>query len=56
MSKLIKISIADFVEINPPIKLKAGDEYSFVEMKDLDATKKIVSPSVKRKLTGGSRF
>ncbi|WP_298390427.1 hypothetical protein [Hydrotalea sp.] len=52
----LKISFFDFVEINPAIKLKAGEEYSFVEMKDLDATQKFVSPSAKRKLTGGSRF
>ncbi|MCA6493108.1 MAG: restriction endonuclease subunit S [Chitinophagaceae bacterium] len=56
MSEWKYISFADFVEINPAIKLKTGEEYSFVEMKDLDATKKFVSPSAKRKLTGGSRF
>lgn len=56
MSEWKNISFADFVEINPAIKLKTGEEYSFVEMKDIDATKKFVSPSSKRKLTGGSRF
>lgn len=56
MSEWNKISFADFVEINPAIKLKAGEEYSFVEMKDLDATQKFVSPSARRKLTSGSRF
>ena len=51
-----KYSFSDFVEINPAIKLKSADEYSFVEMKDLNVAEKFVSSSVKRKLTGGSRF
>ena len=36
--------------------MKQEGEYSFVEMKDLDSTLKYVSPSVKKKLKGGSKF
>lgn len=46
----------DFVEINPPVKLKKGEQYSFVEMKDLCDGQKYCFPSIERKLTGGSRF
>lgn len=48
--------LADFVEINPRVPLKQGNEYSFVEMKDLDATQKYASPSARRELKGGSKF
>jgi type I restriction enzyme, S subunit len=47
---------SEFVEINPTIRLDSKKEYSFVEMKDLENGKKIVTPSTKRKLTGGARF
>jgi type I restriction enzyme S subunit len=47
---------SDFVTINPPVKLDSAKEYSFVEMKDLNENNKFVYPSVKRKLSGGSRF
>ena len=56
MSEWKTYKLADFVEINPRVPLKQGNEYSFVEMKDLDATFKYVSPSVKRELKGGSKF
>ena len=48
--------LGDFAEINPKISLKQGQVYSFVEMKDLDATYKYVSPSIKKELRGGSKF
>lgn len=48
--------LGDFAEINPKITLKRGQEYSFVEMKNLDATFKYVSPSIKKELKGGSKF
>ncbi len=48
--------LGDFAEINPKISLRQGEEYSFVEMKDLDATFKYVSPSTKKELKGGSKF
>lgn len=56
MSKWKKYSLGDFAEINPRISLKQGNEYSFVEMKDLDATYKYVSPSTKKELKGGAKF
>jgi len=51
-----KYRLGDFTEINPRISLKQGNEYSFVEMKDLDAMLKYVSPSTKKELKGGSKF
>ncbi len=48
--------LGDFAEINPRISLKQGNEYSFVEMKDLDATFKYVSPLTKKELKGGAKF
>ncbi|HAF32617.1 restriction endonuclease subunit S [Sphingobacterium sp. UBA7038] len=48
--------LSDFAEINPRISLKQGNEYSFVEMKDLDATFKYVTPSAKKELKGGAKF
>ena len=48
--------LGDFAEINPKVSFKQGQEYSFVEMKDLDATFKYVSPSTKKELKGGSKF
>lgn len=47
---------SDFTDINPKTVLTTGNKYSFVEMKDLDESKKFCSPSRKRILTGGSRF
>jgi len=51
-----KYKLGDIAEINPRVSLKQGDEYSFVEMKDLDATFKYVSPSAMKILKGGSKF
>lgn len=48
--------ISDFIEINPKVSLKKGIEYSFVEMKDLDANNKYALPSVRKELNGGARF
>ena len=56
MSEWKTYKLGDFVEINPRVPLKQGDEYSFVEMKDLDATFKYVSPSIKKELKGGAKF
>jgi type I restriction enzyme S subunit len=46
----------EFVNINPTIRLDSSKEYSFVEMKDLDESKKYVYPSTIKKVTGGARF
>jgi type I restriction enzyme, S subunit len=51
-----KYKFSDFTDINPKTALVKEEEYSFVEMKDLDESKKFCSPSRKRVLTGGSRF
>lgn len=56
MSNWKTYKLRDFVEINPRISLKQGNEYSFVEMKDLDATFKYVVPSAKKELKGGAKF
>lgn len=56
MSNWKTYKLSDFVEINPRVSLKQGNEYSFVEMKDLDATFKYVAPSAKKELKGGAKF
>jgi type I restriction enzyme, S subunit len=56
MSQWKTYNLGDFAEINPKISLKQGNEYSFVEMKDLDATFKYVNPSTKKELKGGAKF
>jgi type I restriction enzyme S subunit len=56
MSSWKKYKLGEFAEINPRVPLKQGKEYSFVEMKDLDAMLKYVSPSAKKELKGGSKF
>jgi type I restriction enzyme S subunit len=56
MSNWKTYKLSDFAEINPRISLKQGNEYSFVEMKDLDATFKYVTPSAKKELKGGAKF
>mgnify|MGYP002795059201 CR=1 FL=1 len=48
--------LSDFIDINPKVVLRKGEEYSFVEMKDLDSNYKYVSPSVSKELKGGTRF
>jgi len=47
---------SDFVTINPTVSLKGTEEYSFVEMKDLQDGNKICSPTTKRKTSSGARF
>jgi len=56
MSNWKEYKFSDFVSINPPVKLKKGELYSFVEMKDLNDGQKFCEPSVERELSGGSRF
>lgn len=48
--------LSDFIEMNPKVHLKTGQEYSFVEMKDLDANNKYVLPSILKELKGGAKF
>jgi type I restriction enzyme S subunit len=51
-----KIKFSEFVDINPSVSLKSGQEYSFVEMKDLHDGNKFCFPSELRKPSGGARF
>src|ERR1043165_7831815 len=55
-SKWKSYKLGEFADINPKVPLKQGNEYSFVEMKDLYSTMKFVLPSSKRELKGGSKF
>lgn len=48
--------LSDFININPLVKLKSNEPYSFVEMKDLHANLRTVKPSDFRLLRGGARF
>ncbi|NNV55054.1 restriction endonuclease subunit S [Limnovirga soli] len=56
MNNWKEYKFSDFVFINPTIKLKGGEKYSFVEMKDLDNIQKYCEPKVERIMTGGARF
>lgn len=56
MSSWKEYKFSDFVSINPSVKLKKGESYSFVEMKDLNDGQKFCEPSIERELSGGSRF
>jgi len=55
-SRWKKMKFSDFVKINPTVSLKGNEEYSFVEMKDLEDGNRICSPSAKRKASSGARF
>ncbi len=48
--------LGDFIDINPSVHLKKDEKFSFIEMKDLDSTRKYVTPSCKKKLAGGAKF
>ena len=47
---------SDFVEINPQVALPANESISFVEMKDLNESRKHCFPSTEKPKGGGSRF
>lgn len=47
---------SDFVNINPSVSLKANEEYSFVEMKDLEDGNKYCFPKIKKIKGGGAKF
>ena len=49
-------TLGEIAEINPKVSLKQGQEYSFVEMKDLNPSLKYVQPSAIRELKGGAKF
>lgn len=56
MANWKKYKFTDFVEINPSVKLIPNQNYSFIEMKDLNDGQRFAYPSVQRTLTGGARF
>lgn len=56
MSELKNYIFSDFVSINPTVSLKGTEEYSFVEMKDLEDGNKYCTPTTKRQTSSGSRF
>ncbi|RYG20768.1 MAG: restriction endonuclease subunit S [Chitinophagaceae bacterium] len=56
MSNWKEYKFSDFVKINPSIKLRKGQVYSFVEMKDLNDGNKFCEPHAERALSGGARF
>jgi len=47
---------SDFVNINPTVSLKGNEEYSFVEMRDLQDGNKFCFPNAERKPSSGTRF
>jgi type I restriction enzyme S subunit len=49
-------NLLDFIDINPRMKFNFDEEYSFVEMKDLDPNIRRVLPLNIKKLKGGSKF
>lgn len=56
MKEWKEYKFSEFVSINPTVSLKGNEEYSFVEMKDLQDGNRICSPSAKRKTSSGARF
>lgn len=56
MSSFKKYRFCDFVDINPLVRLKVNEKYSFIEMKDLNDGQRYAYPSIERTLTGGARF
>jgi type I restriction enzyme, S subunit len=56
MSNWKEYIFSDFVNINPTVSLNGKEEYSYVEMKDLQNGNKICSPSAERKVASGARF
>ncbi len=56
MVNWVKKKFSEFVFINPLVSIKANEDYSFIEMKDLSDGQRFTYPSIERKLTGGARF
>lgn len=44
------------MNINPSITLKSNQQYSFVEMKDLEDVNKYCTPKIKKRKGGGAKF
>ena len=56
MSEWKEYKFSDFVEINPNVTLPADESISYVEMKDLNESKKFCFPSSEREKGNGSKF
>lgn len=56
MKGWMEYKFSDFVDINPKVHLDSKSRYSFVEMKNIDSTKKYCKPEQYKLLAGGSRF
>jgi type I restriction enzyme S subunit len=56
MSEWKKYKLSEFIEINPKVTLNSGIQHSFVEMKDLNESRKYVIPSQLKAIKGGARF
>ena len=56
MSEWKTYKLGEIADINPKVPSKQGSKYSFVEMKDLNASLKYVKPSAKKELKGGAKF
>jgi type I restriction enzyme S subunit len=56
MSDWKKYKLGEIAEINPRVPIRIGEEYSFVEMKDLNPAFKYVSPSIKKEFKSGTKF
>lgn len=56
MNEWKEYHFSDFVEINPTVSMKGTEQYSFVEMKDLQDGNKFCFPSAERNPSSGARF
>jgi len=56
MSEWKEYKFSDFVTINPTVSLNGKEQYSYVEMKDLQDGNKICFPNALRKPSSGARF
>jgi len=56
MNEWKEYRFSEFVNINPAVALKANEEYSFVEMKDLEDGNKYCKPKTKKIKGGGAKF
>ena len=53
---MTEMRFGEFVETNPKIKLEKGKDYDFVEMADIEPSRKYVYSNKKRTAKGGSKF
>lgn len=56
MGEWKEMKFSEFVDINPPITLSRSKEHFYIEMQDMDPSRRFAYPKRKRPLQGGSRF